>query len=544
MDGTISQKTGKKRFVAQKRSVSATASGHSRVRNEFTEPEEQDLVEFLADYEPSVRLSIHTYRKVAEQPWGSNHSAYSWLSRYKRFQPIYDARIRGLVLENALAESERIDESDVATAKKKPRLHYQRASTSASDDAATFGDLPIPFDRFMKKANLLSERDQFVSLNVAINFLSQVHGVDPEVVYETWELTGDLTLTDEHLREQGEDDEEMPSPQSRSATPDSGSHGSGPAPSSRGKRKRSSSPECPGREADPFASTVPPRKRAYGRARRSEIVGVPSSQPGEADASYVAAPPKNVPPRRDQPPKVVQESPETSALSSPVSETGPPVASDESESESEDDAGSRSSSPVQQPQSPAQRPDPQPDNNTEKSSEDEESESASELEVENALSSPAQSPRAELNGNASDDSDSESDSAASETQPRPLPTNNPAADDDSASESESESESEAEAEAEVACPQFHPTQKSSQRPSSASSTRSGASAESVSSESESEGDAEDAPHVAQSIRKSSRRLSSASFTRSSASAKSMSSRSASVSEEEESYIATQASLFG
>ncbi|KAJ7101853.1 hypothetical protein C8R43DRAFT_242562 [Mycena crocata] len=82
------------------RSTKTRASGEKRVRREFTVSEDQELIKFLAGYDPNTRLSMSTYRDVAVTSWGSTHSAPSWLARYKRSQALFDVRIDGLILKN------------------------------------------------------------------------------------------------------------------------------------------------------------------------------------------------------------------------------------------------------------------------------------------------------------------------------------------------------------------------------------------------------------------------------------------------------------
>ncbi|KAJ7500221.1 hypothetical protein B0H11DRAFT_802856 [Mycena galericulata] len=180
-------------------------SDKKRARYDFTPTEDEKLVKFLSEHAPSARTNIATYRELSAQPWGSKHSAESWLGRYKRRRRVYDAQIDELVAESASEESMNEDE-----------LEVPEQLAPASDDQRTFKNLHIPFAAFKDRLQPVSETDQFLCLNLAINLLSATHGFDPEVVYETWKLTGDLHLTDEHLRqtaifldsgEKGEDEE-------------------------------------------------------------------------------------------------------------------------------------------------------------------------------------------------------------------------------------------------------------------------------------------------------------------------------------------------
>ncbi|KAJ6576997.1 hypothetical protein DFH09DRAFT_355589 [Mycena vulgaris] len=77
----------------------AKKSGSKRHRNEFTESEDQHIIEFLAGRSPDDRTSVYTYREVVAQPWGSKHNEDSWLARYRRRKSYYDPRIDALVLK-------------------------------------------------------------------------------------------------------------------------------------------------------------------------------------------------------------------------------------------------------------------------------------------------------------------------------------------------------------------------------------------------------------------------------------------------------------
>ncbi|KAJ7486401.1 hypothetical protein B0H11DRAFT_1125162 [Mycena galericulata] len=165
-------------------------SDKKRARYDFTSTEDEKLVQFLSERAPSARTNITTYRELSAQPWGSKHSAESWLGRYKRRRRVYDAQIDDVVAESGAEESMNEDETEVL-----------EQLASASNDPRTFRNLHIPFAAFKARLQPISETDQFLCFNLAINLLSATHGFDPEVVYETWKLTGDLHLTDEHLRQ-------------------------------------------------------------------------------------------------------------------------------------------------------------------------------------------------------------------------------------------------------------------------------------------------------------------------------------------------------
>ncbi|KAJ7737811.1 hypothetical protein DFH07DRAFT_841888 [Mycena maculata] len=294
------------------------SSGEKRVRQDFTTDEEKNMVEFLAEREPSTRTNIAIYRELTEKAWGSNHSAESWLGRYRRRKWIYDAQIEAFLTKSAAGEDvdESKEELERVPVRKRLRVSQQR-TVAASDDGDTFRNLSISFDAFT--ARPLSENDQFLGFNMAINLLSTTHGVDPGKVYETWKLSGDLHLTDEHLRqtvlgsvENGtdEDDDEIESPltpqghggpdqdgeeeiknrlqpQDSPAGHNSEVGGESPTDSNPRKRKRSDSTDISGSESGCPVTTPKRPARMYGRAHRSDVamVVVPSSIPGETEVS-------------------------------------------------------------------------------------------------------------------------------------------------------------------------------------------------------------------------------------------------------------------
>ncbi|KAJ7249749.1 hypothetical protein B0H12DRAFT_1121599 [Mycena haematopus] len=329
--------------------MSEKAVKNTRVRNDFTATEEQDLVEFLADYELRARATIFPYRELTEKPRGSKHSAQSWLSRYKRFRSIYNVRIEGFILENSLRANHRADEdreSILEPARKKPDFTLRRAcSASTPDIDETFGNIPISFARFMKNPSQLSPCDQWIGLNLAINFLGETYGVDPEVVYATWERSRSLTNTAAHLRDCADNDDETESLQIQ------GSRGredyevtSRPIPGP-SKRKRSSSHTSSADDELPIVPT-PPANRVHGAKRYSDVDIVPTSEPGERDV-YSLTPQQITPAlkhRRHN--TAVHATPQPSPISdhSPrVADTHPSDA-DDSESEESDSSLEESTS--------------------------------------------------------------------------------------------------------------------------------------------------------------------------------------------------------
>ncbi|KAF8168989.1 hypothetical protein K438DRAFT_1941424 [Mycena galopus ATCC 62051] len=422
----------------------------SRVRNDFTATEEQDLVEFLADYEPSARTSVFPYRELADKPCGSKHSAESWQSRYKRFRPVYDVRIEGFILQNSLPPAHPTDEDEESNperVRKKPRLQYERASPP---DDETFGDLPISFDHFMKNSNSVSQRDQWIGLNLAVKFLGEAHGIEPEVVYATWERSRDLTVTATHLRERDDDGDGVAILHTRdSESRDSGNDASKPAPKTH-KRKRTSPPDTPDEDVLPSLPIPKSRRRAHGRNWCPDMEVVPTSEPGEREFSFPTSPMaptdqgRNVevqgPPRRPEH-APSPDAPDDSDLDSEPSALPPevhPAAMQQSQSrrrlphqqlEAESDSSSEASlqgqqlvaddeeesdsSPeasVQHSQSQRTIPVPQPANNAE-----DESESESSSEPSTPTSNARVSPDA---GNSTEEG-SDSDSEASVVRPQP-----------------------------------------------------------------------------------------------------------------------------
>ncbi|KAJ7111753.1 hypothetical protein C8R44DRAFT_252658 [Mycena epipterygia] len=73
--------------------MAKNGSKPKRIRRDFTQSEDQHLVEFLAKYDAGARASILPYRTLVQKSWGANHSAESWLGRYTRMQPLYKTRM-------------------------------------------------------------------------------------------------------------------------------------------------------------------------------------------------------------------------------------------------------------------------------------------------------------------------------------------------------------------------------------------------------------------------------------------------------------------
>ncbi|KAJ7806879.1 hypothetical protein B0H14DRAFT_2874942 [Mycena olivaceomarginata] len=376
--------------------MTATGAKNGRVRNDFTATEERDLVEFLADYEPAARMGIFPYRELANKACGAKHSAESWLSRYKRFRSIYDVRIQGFILESS---THRDGDPDGALepARKKPR----RTVPSPDNEETAFGNLPISFNHFTKNNHTLLQHDQWIGLNLAINFLSEAHGVAPEVAYATWKRTHNLSLTDARLRETAASQQAR-----RSRSPDVTAES---APST-SKRKRAASSDDAADEEVFVASlqTPTPKKRTRARKQYSEMDIVPTSEPGEAELSSLGSRPIAIALRRRKQDPEGLETPLLSPLSeaSPlISDAHPSVHADDSDDESDSD-----SETSKQPQfyrsgtiSPGQQSDLEDlKEPTAEGDSESESESGSEPEAPH----PARQPR------PADDAEDESDSAS------------------------------------------------------------------------------------------------------------------------------------
>ncbi|KAJ6464887.1 hypothetical protein C8R45DRAFT_1023457 [Mycena sanguinolenta] len=405
--------------------MSQKAVKKTRVRNDFTETEEQDLVEFLADYDASSRTTIFPYRELTEKSYGSKHSAESWLSRYKRFRPIYDVRIEGFLLKNSLASHRANEdgESNPEPPKKKPRLQSP-GSTPHIDEA--FGNLPISFEHCTKNPSQPSQCDQWIGLNLAVNFICETYGVDPEVVYATWERSGNLTNTAAHFRDQHGNDAEMESPPIRAPrrheSDDVASH---PA-AGLSKRKRSSLRAISSADELPFLPTVALKTRVRSRTRHFHIEVVPTSEPGEGDdsssASQVVMSPRH--PRQNI---TVRSSPR-SGHSTPVVDTHASDADDSGSEESDSSSEESKSDSEPSVHAPQLRQAPMPFRSDQPLN-DAESESGSEASLSD-----------QQVGDVQSGTDSASEASVQQAIPRPALPIQQLADDDTESGSESQSQ--------------------------------------------------------------------------------------------------------
>ncbi|KAJ7667202.1 hypothetical protein B0H17DRAFT_1336160 [Mycena rosella] len=183
-----------------------------RPRQEFTESEDEHFIESLAAYEPEDRGTIFTFRAIAAKSWGAKHTATSWLKRYMRYRDYWDNECSDALAHKKTKARKRrtashrrnAEESEAGPAAKKRRLTPERTG-----DSGPFGELHIPYDRFMQKAHPVTDADQFIAMNLAVNHLGAVHGLEPELVYAAWELAGDLKLTDKRLQQVGDDEDEQ-----------------------------------------------------------------------------------------------------------------------------------------------------------------------------------------------------------------------------------------------------------------------------------------------------------------------------------------------
>ncbi|KAJ7082400.1 hypothetical protein B0H15DRAFT_440843 [Mycena belliarum] len=345
-----------------------------RARTGFTQSEDEQLADFLAQRPPHTRTSISTYRETAAEPWGSKHTEHSWLQRYIRRKAHYESLIDALAHKEASSATQRTSEREQNDdAAREPPVKKQRL-TSPLINPSDF-TLPIPYERFLRRSKPLSDADQHISLNLAINVLSARHGLDPEIVYNTWERLGDLRLTEDHIRlkvdalelrrqeESGVDSELaqllVVDTQRASASTTAGPSAdeSGSSLRSAPKRKRSKSPHPPVHTLRRPLSTLSPTRpqRVHGRemiARSSvpDEVGFAAAQPCRAIPQAS--------PKAKREGTVVPETPQSSYRSGAERTHISPSRSDDG-MEEEDELSAARSSP--QPQRKLSTPNPDPE---------------------------------------------------------------------------------------------------------------------------------------------------------------------------------------
>ncbi|KAJ7165758.1 hypothetical protein C8R46DRAFT_1096171 [Mycena filopes] len=325
--------------MVKKKGKQRKAQTGPRVRNEFTATEDDCLVEYLADVDPAARLTISTYRDVANEPWGSTHSDESWASRYRRCKPIYDVRIE------AFLEAREIEESG-------PRRKRRRLSSQSADDE-TFPEPSISFARFQQSAASVTQLDQFLGLSLAIDLLVEKHGVEPEVAYAAWERCGDLRLADKELeveREDGDDGKDGYNEDDDEAEEERVESSSELEPESEEEDEDRSETQRPVPAPAPTPASGRRRpQRPRGRTHNSfDMDFVPSSVPGEGESGMVQqrveTPPmrprpprrKTAAPRSDSESDQQQREPSSPSAPSP-SPPHPDIDDDNKELDSEDD---------------------------------------------------------------------------------------------------------------------------------------------------------------------------------------------------------------
>ncbi|KAJ6576998.1 hypothetical protein DFH09DRAFT_355540 [Mycena vulgaris] len=283
----------------------------------------------------------------------------------------------------------------------------------------------------MRQRGLVSDSDQSLCLNLAINFLSVAHGFDPEVVCATWELTGDLHLTDELLRrtvvflesKQRDDsvdhDEEIVELLALDRQRSSMKSESGDESQTTSSRKLAKSPDCVDESSPTPIPAPPPQQPVHGPGRASQMEGVPSSFPEEVGLPL-------------SPQRHVHPNPRSPARGKPDDTIVPETSSDESESECEPEV---SAPQVQRKTPPAIGPNAQPsvDAADSESDESDESESDSDASVQH---SPSKLLTAQVGVRREDsdsgDSDSESEPEMARSQaPRSTFEDSPSEDSDS-----------------------------------------------------------------------------------------------------------------
>ncbi|KAJ7265724.1 hypothetical protein C8J57DRAFT_1511485 [Mycena rebaudengoi] len=186
--------------------MGSSGKQEKRVRNNFSADEER-LAQFFARHPQHPHRSKITYEMLLQE-WARYHTVASWLGRYMGFERKYEKRIAEIVNnggggahepDGSGRESSKEAESSVERPKKRRRRDLQLESEPDSDeDTGSFKQFPVHLNEFTGK--IMSQADQYIGLNLAITHLSMTHGFPATVVYTTWELTGNLHLTDELLR--------------------------------------------------------------------------------------------------------------------------------------------------------------------------------------------------------------------------------------------------------------------------------------------------------------------------------------------------------
>ncbi|KAF7337412.1 hypothetical protein MSAN_02267600 [Mycena sanguinolenta] len=210
----------------------------------------------------------------------------------------------------------------------------------------------------MKNPSQLSQRDQWIGLNLAVNFLCETYGINPEVVYATWERNGNLTNTAAHFRDQrGNDTATEPLQMCDFRHDESDDVASQPA-AGPSKHERSSCRAISSADELPSLPAIAPKKRVRSRKRAPHMEIVPTSEPGEGDdsSSGSISQPMVPAPRKQIQPTAVREAPKSSPKSghSPRVLDAHPSDADDSNSE-ESDSSSEGSKSDTEPSAPQRR---------------------------------------------------------------------------------------------------------------------------------------------------------------------------------------------
>ncbi|KAF7290177.1 hypothetical protein MIND_01331100 [Mycena indigotica] len=194
-----------------------TSTRATRGREVFTVQQDHLLVEHLATIPRESRSTISSFKRFAEDPRCSNHSAKSWHDHYRRLAVIFDARCdeltRSLSTSSVNAvnpEGEQTRSNSISshirrepqTSIPHPTLHLKPPPAPTPFEKAIFGDLLAHTTRYLTKPRPLSEEDKVIGLSLAIDRLAQVHGVSADAAYDAWANAGvgGLRAADQMLR--------------------------------------------------------------------------------------------------------------------------------------------------------------------------------------------------------------------------------------------------------------------------------------------------------------------------------------------------------
>ncbi|CAK5276243.1 unnamed protein product, partial [Mycena citricolor] len=231
----------------------------SMPRNDFLPEEEDRLVEYLAGIPRSKRSSMSSFAPLSTLSWAKRHSTASWLQRFLRFRPLYDARVDRLVAENEREdlELELVRQELLPQQAKEGVAASEDLGTQAEDDAEAYGgvmlevenllvganesphlgsteppldpdldfsqscmELTIVDDRLPRPDSNLSALDSYTTappisryaifsalpscdtipcIQIAANLLADIYDVDIQVVLDLWRETSSIRKTQQHL---------------------------------------------------------------------------------------------------------------------------------------------------------------------------------------------------------------------------------------------------------------------------------------------------------------------------------------------------------